>query len=134
MNFGFVPFGASVDTTITLGNTGNAPVNVTSVTSFGTSFEVLNHGPFVIPVAGTADVNLRFTHLVPGYEATVVRIVSDDSDEDLLTIAVAADDNPSVLDIGNPAPDWTLVDTEFNSHRLFDYRGRVVVMAFFATW
>lgn len=134
INFGFVPVGTMVDTTIILGNTGNAPVNVSSVAVFNEDFEVLTPGPFAIPAGGTAELTIRFNNPAPGYKATIVRILSDDSDENQITFPVAADDNPSSLDVGNPAPDWTLVDTGLTTHQLSDHRGQVVVMAFFANW
>jgi len=33
-----------------------------------------------------------------------------------------------------PAPDFTLVDMDGEKHRLTDYRGRVVIINFWATW
>ena len=33
-----------------------------------------------------------------------------------------------------PAPDFNLVDSDGNQHRLSDYRGRVVIINFWATW
>lgn len=134
IGFGFVPIGATVDTTITVGNTGNAPLTVTSVSDFGANFEVVTPGPFVIPAGDTAPLTIRFTHQTPGYEATIIRIDSDDTDEAQITFPITADDNPSLLDVGNPAPDWNLADTEFVVHRLSAQQGRVVVMAFFANW
>jgi len=35
---------------------------------------------------------------------------------------------------GKSAPDFTLTDIEGNPHKLSDYRGRSVVVVFFATW
>lgn len=35
---------------------------------------------------------------------------------------------------GAPAPQWTLADTEGVTHSMSDYRGRVVLMDFWATW
>lgn len=35
---------------------------------------------------------------------------------------------------GAPAPDFTLVDLEGNSHTLSDYEGRPVIINFWATW
>lgn len=39
---------------------------------------------------------------------------------------------PAFLD--KPAPEFTLPDTEGQTHRLRDYRGQVVVLNFWATW
>ncbi|MCW9059155.1 MAG: TlpA family protein disulfide reductase [Gammaproteobacteria bacterium] len=36
--------------------------------------------------------------------------------------------------LGKPAPEFTLPDTEGRSHQLSDYRGKVVVLNFWATW
>jgi len=134
VNLGHVPLGATVDTTIILGNTGGAPLNVSNVQDFGGSFEVLNPGPFVIPVGGTVAVTIRFTHVTAGYEATFIRIDSDDSDEPIVAFAISADDNPTFLNPGDEAPAWLHLDTDVVVHQLSDYRGRVVVMAFFANW
>ena len=35
---------------------------------------------------------------------------------------------------GQPAPDFTLVDLAGKSHRLSEYRGKVVIVNFWATW
>ena len=39
-----------------------------------------------------------------------------------------------LLDIGEAAPDWQLMDAEGQAHSLSSYRGQVVVMDFWATW
>jgi peroxiredoxin len=39
-----------------------------------------------------------------------------------------------LLPVGTPAPDWTLKDAQGQIHRLSDYRGKVVVMDFWAVW
>jgi peroxiredoxin len=38
------------------------------------------------------------------------------------------------LDAGNPAPDFTFQDLAGETHRLSDYRGRVVLLYFWGTW
>lgn len=55
--------------------------------------------------------------------------------------AARADDQPRAarprqqdIAVGAPAPEWTLQDPTGKQHRLVDYRGRVVVMDFWATW
>jgi thiol-disulfide isomerase/thioredoxin len=39
-----------------------------------------------------------------------------------------------LLAVGGPAPDWKLTDAQGRTHALADYRGRVVVLDFWATW
>lgn len=39
-----------------------------------------------------------------------------------------------LLVVGDPAPEWKLADSAGKTHALADYRGRVVVLDFWATW
>ena len=39
-----------------------------------------------------------------------------------------------LLAVGDPAPEWKLNDPQGKTHALSDYRGRVVVLDFWATW
>jgi thiol-disulfide isomerase/thioredoxin len=41
---------------------------------------------------------------------------------------------PTGPQVGQPAPDWTLKDAAGKEHKLSEYRGKVVVMDFWATW
>lgn len=134
INLGFVPLGATVDTTIIIANTGGAPLTIDNILDFGANFEVLTPGPLVIPVGGTAPLTVSFTHLTPGFESTFIRINSQDSDEGLITFPISADDNPFWLNLGDIAPDWNHPDRDGVFQHSADYRGRVVVMAFFADW
>ena len=43
-------------------------------------------------------------------------------------------DSNKLLAVGTPAPDWKLTDAAGKTHSLSDYRGRVVVLDFWATW
>lgn len=43
-------------------------------------------------------------------------------------------DRPTLLAVGEPAPDWTLTDASGTSHTLSEYRGKAVVLDFWATW
>jgi peroxiredoxin len=44
------------------------------------------------------------------------------------------DERAGLLAVGDLAPDWTLADAEGRKHSLSEYRGRVVVLDFWATW
>ena len=39
-----------------------------------------------------------------------------------------------LLPVGEAAPNWQLMDAEGKTHSLSDYRGKIVVMEFWATW
>ncbi len=41
---------------------------------------------------------------------------------------------PELHPVGAPAPDWSLKDAAGNAHTLADYRGKVVLIDFWATW
>ena len=41
---------------------------------------------------------------------------------------------PELHAVGTPAPDWSLKDPAGNTHSLADYRGKVVLLDFWATW
>jgi thiol-disulfide isomerase/thioredoxin len=43
-------------------------------------------------------------------------------------------DSMKLLPVGETAPDWQLSDAEGNAHSLSEYRGKVVIMDFWATW
>ena len=88
----------------------------------------------MVPPGGSHAVALRFTPAAEGYAATFVEVRSDDGDEPELSFPVWSDDNPTILDIGDPAPDFTLPDLDGVPHTLSDYLGRVVVLAFWANW
>ena len=134
INFGNIPVGATVDTTFTVGNTGGGAVNVTLVEEYGDNYTVLDPGPFSISPGGTYDVGVRFHHATAGYDATFIKIISDDIDEGGITFPVLADDSPLLMALGEQAADFSHQDTGGVTHTLSGYRGRVVVMAFFANW
>jgi thiol-disulfide isomerase/thioredoxin len=46
----------------------------------------------------------------------------------------AQPDRPALLDVGDPAPDWKLSDSTGKEHSLSGYRGKVIVLDFWATW
>jgi thiol-disulfide isomerase/thioredoxin len=44
------------------------------------------------------------------------------------------EERAALLSVGDPAPDWQLTDPRGRTHTLSEYRGRVVVLDFWATW
>ena len=56
------------------------------------------------------------------------------SAEEALAFTKVESSNRRLLAVGAAAPDWTLKDAQGRPHRLSDYRGKVVVMDFWAVW
>jgi hypothetical protein len=132
--FGSVPVGSSVDTVFTITNTGGGVLDVTSLESFNMNFIVSHTSGFTLAPGASQDVTVTFNHVFAGYDGTFLSIDSDDADEDHLTMPLTADDNPNRLDIGEYAPDFSLVDMDGVVHSLSQYRGEVVLVAFSANW
>lgn len=129
-----VPDGAIADETFTIGNTGGGDLHVQQITSFNFNFEVLPPTFFTLEPGQTQEVTVRFTRDGPGFDGTFLRIDSNDSDESQVSFSLSSDDNPNQLDIGDPAPGFSLPDLEGVTHTLAEHQGRVVVMAYFANW
>jgi thiol-disulfide isomerase/thioredoxin len=58
----------------------------------------------------------------------ITALVSYGQDKD------AKKDKPRLLAVGQVAPEWKLNDATGKTHTLSEYRGKVVVMDFWATW
>ncbi len=134
LDFGDVPVGDVVDTTITVANTGGGPLNVSGVTSFNPRFEVLTPASFVLGPGAQHPLMIRYHNDDAGHDAGILRLDSDDTDESELLIRVSGEPDPHNLDVGEPAPDFALTSLGGVEHSLAQYRGRVVVLAFFANW
>ena len=131
---GTVPFGTTVDTTFTVGNTGGAPLQVTAIQGFGGNFEIPTPGPFLIQPGETVQVVIRYSATTGGNNSTFIRVESDDTDEARINFPVTVLASPKFLRLGDEAPAWTLPDMQQNIQTLSAARGKVVVMAFFANW
>jgi hypothetical protein len=134
LDFGDVPVGGVVDSTITVANTGGGPLQVGGVTSFHPRFEVLTPASFVLGAGEQRPLTVRYHNDAAGHDAGILRLDSDDTDEGELLIRVSGEPDPHNLDLGEPAPDFSLTSLGGVEHSLAQYRGRVVVLAFFANW
>ncbi len=134
MMFGSLPQGSFQDTTFTIGNTGGANIAVEDIQVFNADFSIITASNFIIPPGETREVGLRFQNNTGGYSGTFLRIDSNDTDEALITFPISGDDNPNNLNLGDPAPEFSLEDMGGVTHNLSDGLGRVVVVAFFANW
>ena len=132
--FGVVPVGESAQISFPVVNTGGGTLQVTSVATFNTTFVVEPPTSFAVAPDAAHQVTVTYTPLQPGYDATFIRIESNDPDEAVRVFPATADDNPNYLAMGDQAPGFTFVDLDGSTHSLSDYLGQVVVLAFFSNW
>ncbi len=52
----------------------------------------------------------------------------------MLVLGTSASGGAQSLDIGQPAPELALTDLAGNTHRLSEYRGKGILLNFWATW
>ncbi len=133
LSFAGLPVGATVDTALTLENTGGSPLTITSLGSFDSDFRFLEEPPFTVAAGAETTLTIHFHRRTDGFDGTFMDIRSDDPDEPRLTFP-AATEYQNALDIGETAPDFVAEDLAGFVHRLSDFRGETLLLAFFATW
>lgn len=127
-----VPPGSTEQISFECINTGGGPLVVTQIQSFSETITVEPPTAFTVGPGQTHEVILNFSPELPGFDATFLRIDSDDPDESMRIFPVVAGNDPNSLELGEQAPDFTLFDLQGVPHSLSDHLGEVVVLAFFA--
>jgi hypothetical protein len=126
--------GTVVDTFVTAINTGGLSVMVADINISGeneTEFEVLTTTPLNIAPGDSVEVDIRYTASEDSSAYAQFRFFCNDPDESPFQVQWAIGTG---LDIGEPAPDFTLMGLDGFPHTLSDQLGKVVTLAFFATW
>lgn len=82
----------------------------------------------------TAVALLTYTPTEGRSGTSMLRVQSNDPDEPNLTVQLIGNPPPGGVSVGNIAPDFTLPVYTGGNWSLADYRGRIVVAAFFASW
>jgi len=131
INFPRTNIGESYDTTIVLSSNGLSTLTVDSITISLDDFTIDVTPPFDILPGNDYHVSLTYT---PTDEAGFqhMRIYSNDTDETRIQIDLLGN-NPD-LNVGDPAPDFTLPVLDGGEVTLSELQGRVVVLSFFASW
>jgi hypothetical protein len=78
ISFGSVQIGAFATAPLTLTNSGNAALTITSITSSNSRFTVTPAGPMTLPAATLTDVVVRFTPTDAGVQSATLTILSND--------------------------------------------------------
>lgn len=132
MDMGDVAPGEVADTVFTVFNTGGSALTINNIVGQNYGFSVTPTDAS-IPADSSYDFMLSFEASDSEYRSTVIFIHSDDPDEPTKAFRAFANGAPR-LNIGDPAPDFTLMGIDGRQYTLSDYYGRVVLLAFFASW
>ncbi|MGE0127072.1 MAG: choice-of-anchor D domain-containing protein [Blastocatellales bacterium] len=88
-HFGYVMIGQSLETNLTVSNTGNAPLTVNSITSDNPRFSVTSPAtPFTVPVGATTSVTVRFTPSSESAQTGTLSFVSNDPNRPSINVTL----------------------------------------------
>ena len=117
---------------VSVTNTGVSSLNVTGIHMNGSSAFDVDQTPFSALEDETVDLTVTFSPTNGNPQSATLRFVSNDPDESPVTVTLSG--NPGTLQVGDVAPDFTLMALDGFPYTLSDFRGNVVVLAFFASW
>jgi hypothetical protein len=117
LSFGSVKVGQTRDLQITVRNTGNAPLMVSSINSNNAQFNVISPtAPFTVAVGASITVNLRFAPTSAGVKTGTLSINNNDPSRTRVDVALAGtglaplvEVAPQSLNFGNVATGESLV-------------------------
>ncbi len=113
-------------------NLGESDLNISAITTGRDDFTV-SPEELSVPPSGIREITVTYKATSSqNYISTSMNLKSDDPDEPEKRVSLFA--GQSRLSVGEEAPDFSLQDTNYESYRLSDYRGKVVLLAFFASW
>ena len=131
LDFGFDGIGVPISHSFQVFNLGETSLDIPLISRSDIQFEISPTNLVVSP--GTVEeITVTFTPTANNIVQNRLKFFSNDPDEspkEILTFG-----GKRRLAPGDTAPDFTLKDLKGNWHSLSDYRGKVVVMAFFASW
>ncbi|MBD3232672.1 MAG: redoxin domain-containing protein [candidate division Zixibacteria bacterium] len=132
LNVGFASPNEQIDTIFTVENTGGNILNITEISSSNPEFTVTPTSAH-IPEDVSFDFGISFMSPDSVYTTSDISIHSDDPDEEIVRFRASANGS-GLLEIGDPAPDFTYMALDSMEYSLSDYLGKIVVLAFFASW
>ena len=130
-DFGFEGVGFPITRTIDVFNLGEADLVVENVIPTNSRWSVMDTS-FTVPPGGRYPIEVTFTPSGIGTAFGNLRYISNDSDEPDRRSELFGGENR--LSPGDEAIPFTLNDLEDNPVMLEQFRGRVVLLIFFATW
>lgn len=130
-DFGFQGIDVPVEKEFEIFNLGEKPLDVTSISSTNSLFS-FSRQQLSIPARGVERITVSFT---PQQQTSVnSRFVIESNDIDEASKQVRVFGGVARLSPGDPAPTFTLEDIQKRVHSLSEQRGKIVILAFFASW
>lgn len=132
VNFPNLEEGARIDTTLVLRNSGMSTLTISGLETSHEDFVVDLVPP--LNIAPGSEQPLVVSYIASGSDAALhdLTISSNDSDDPVIVVSLMG--NGPDLDVGDPAPDFTLPVLDGTPFTLSEHRGDVVVLTFFASW
>lgn len=90
INFDRTPLGSNTTRTLIVENTGNQPLNITSITFSSSYFSVVGNTAFTIPAGQTSFVAIKFSSVVKGAYTKTMTVLSNDPDQGNIIVNLQA--------------------------------------------
>ncbi len=130
-DFGYQGDNVPIEQEFQIFNLGESTLNLSDVSANNSNF-TLQSTQATIPPGEETVITATFTPSTAGTIFSQLVFTSDDPDEATKEVTVYG--GQSRLSIGDVAPGFTLDDLDGNTHTLDQYNGKVVLLAFFASW
>jgi subtilisin len=95
LSFGSVNVGGTADQTLTVRNTGTAPLNVTNLTSSNARFSVTTATSFTVAPGGQQQVTVRFSPNAGGTQTGTLTIASNDPNRPTVSVSLSGEGAPA---------------------------------------
>ncbi len=132
ISFPRISVGAGGDTTIVLSNNGGSTLSIESIDVPHPDLALSPTAPFNIASGGERELVITYTASEEEIGIQRFTIRSNDADDPTLRFSVQG--NSSDLNVGDPAPDFTIPVLDGEEVTLSELKGSVVVLTFFASW
>lgn len=133
IRFPATEIGSSRSAALTFINYGQANVVFTRFVLTNSDY-ALNAPAAPLAPGDSVTAVLTYTPTAGSSGTSTLRVVTNDTDEPNLAVQLIGNPPPGGVSVGNVAPDFTLPAVSGGNWTLADYRGRIVVAAFFASW
>lgn len=130
-DFGFQGVGVPITEEYKIFNLGESNLEISNISSPIPHYTI-SPTTLTVPPGDTGRVDITFTPSGIGTRFAVLNVYSNDPDEAEKSMSVFGGE--SRLSPGDSAVGFTLNDIDGNTHMLEQYRGKVVLLIFFATW